>query len=138
MTAVRRGEPGDLAEIRAIQLTSPQAAQWDVADYLQHDLLVAVEGIRVVGFLVSRTLVPGESEILNLAVALEFRRQGVARSLVSALISGSPGALFLEVRASNAGARAFYKSLDFEEITVRAQYYQEPLEPAIVMKFHSC
>jgi [ribosomal protein S18]-alanine N-acetyltransferase len=138
LTAIRRGEPGDLAEIRAIQTASPQAAQWDVADYLQYDLLVAVEGSRVAGFLVSRTLAPGESEILNLAVAPEFRRHGVARALAGALLAGSGGAVFLEVRASNEVALVFYKSLGFEEVTVRPEYYGEPLESAIVMKFHSC
>jgi ribosomal-protein-alanine N-acetyltransferase len=138
MTAVRRGEPGDLAEILAIQTDSPQAAQWDVTDYLRYDLLVAVAGIRVAGFLVSRTIAPGESEILNVAVAPEFRRRGVARALVSAFLADFGGELFLEVRVSNAVARDFYKSLGFEEVTTRPAYYREPLEPAIVMKFHSC
>ena len=138
MTAVRPGEPGDLAEIRAIQTASPQAAQWDVTDYLQYDLLVAVQAACVAGFLVSRTLAPGESEILNIAVAPEFRRQGVARVLVSALLAHLEGAVFLEVRASNAIARVLYKSLGFEEVTARPEYYKEPPEAAIVMKFHSC
>jgi ribosomal protein S18 acetylase RimI-like enzyme len=35
-------------------------------------------------------------------------------------------------------ARLFYKSVGFEEVTTRPEYYQEPPEPAIVMKFHSC
>lgn len=138
MTAVRRGEPGDLAEIRAIQTASPQAAQWDVEEYLRHDLLVAVDSIRVAGFLVSRTLAPGESEILNVAVTPEFRRRGVARALVYALLADLVGSVFLEVRASNVAARDFYKSLGFEEVTTRPAYYEEPSEPAIVMKFHSC
>jgi ribosomal-protein-alanine acetyltransferase len=138
MTEVRRGEPADLAEIRAIQDASPEAAQWDVTDYLQYDLRVAVQSIRVAGFLVSRTLAPGESEILNVAVAPEFRRQGVARALIVALVADFEGALFLEVRASNVAARLFYKSLGFEEVTTRPEYYVKPSEPAIVMKFHSC
>ena len=138
MTVVRRGEPADLAEIRAIQSASPQAAQWDVADYLQYDFSVATVGIHVVGFLVWHTLAAGEGEILNLAVAAEFRRKGVARALVGALLAAFPGTLFLEVRASNLAARVFYKCMGFEEVTVRHQYYQKPLESAIVMKFHSC
>ncbi|HEV3334041.1 MAG TPA: ribosomal protein S18-alanine N-acetyltransferase [Bryobacteraceae bacterium] len=138
MPAVRRGEPADLAQIRAIQAVSPHAAQWDVTDYLQYHLLVAVEGILVAGFLVSRTLTAGESEILNVAVAPEWRRQGVARALLDALLADTEGAVFLEVRASNTVARSFYKSLDFHEVTTRMDYYENPPEPAIVMKFHSC
>jgi ribosomal-protein-alanine N-acetyltransferase len=138
MTTVRRAERGDLAQIQDIQLASPQAAQWNVTDYLQHDLLVACEGIRLIGFLVGHTLGPGESEILNLAVAPEYRRRGVARELLRHFLSSHSGEIFLEVRASNMAARLFYKSLDFEEVSTRSEYYREPLESAIVMKFHSC
>jgi [ribosomal protein S18]-alanine N-acetyltransferase len=138
LIAVRRGEPTDLPEVRAIQAASPQAAQWDVTDYLQYDLRVALQSVRVAGFLVARTLAPGESEILNVAVAPELRRQGVARALVGALLSDLEGALFLEVRASNVAALDFYKCLGFQEVTTRREYYEKPPEPAIVMKFHSC
>ena len=90
------------------------------------------------GFVVSRTLAAGESEILNVAVAPEFRRQGVARALVGALLADWEGVLFLEVRASNVAAQEFYKSLNFQHVTTRLEYYEKPSEPAIVMKFHSC
>jgi ribosomal-protein-alanine acetyltransferase len=137
MTVVRRGEPRDLGAILGIQAACPEAAQWDPTHWT-FDLLVAASGIHVVGFLVGRTLLPGEHEILNLAVAPEHRRQGVGRSLLCAYLEASQGAVFLEVRPSNWGARAFYKSFGFEELTVRPGYYENPSEPAIVMKFHSC
>jgi ribosomal-protein-alanine N-acetyltransferase len=138
MTVVRRGEPADLAGIRAIQAASPEAAQWAVTDYLQYDLFVAAEGVHFAGFLAARPLAPGECEILNLAVAPEYRRQGVARALLAAFFESFSGAIYLEVRASNRAARALYKSFGFQELTVRPDYYQNPLEAAIVMKFHSC
>ena len=138
MTAVRRGEPADLAAIRTIQAASPEAAQWAVTDYLQYDLFVAKQGMHVVGFLAARPLAPGECEILNLAVAPDYRRQGVAHALLAALLESFSGAIYLEVRASNTAARSLYKSLGFEEVTARPEYYQNPSEAAIVMKFHSC
>ena len=138
MTVVRRGEPRDLGAILGIQAACPEAARWDPTQYLSFDLLVATFGIHVVGFLVGRTLLPGEHEILNLAVAPEYQRQGVGRALLRAYLEGSQGAVFLEVRPSNLAARAFYKSLGFEEVTLRPGYYENPSEPAIVMKFHSC
>ena len=138
MTAVRRGEPRDLGSILGIQAACPEAAQWDPVGYLNFNLLVAAYGIRVVGFLVGRTLAPGEHEILNLAVMPDHRRQGVARSLVCAYLEASKGAVFLEVRPSNRAARTLYNSLGFEEVTVRQGYFENPSEPAIVMKFHSC
>jgi ribosomal-protein-alanine N-acetyltransferase len=138
MTAVRPGAPGDLGEIRAIQSACPEAAQWDPASYLQYDLLVATEGFRVVGFLAARTLAPGESELLNVAVAPDQRRKGIGRTLVMTLVGRTGGTIFLEVRPSNRAARSLYNSLGFEDVATRPDYYSEPPEPAIVMKFHSC
>jgi ribosomal-protein-alanine N-acetyltransferase len=135
---IRRGGPGDLAEVAVIQAASPEAAQWDAAGYLQYDFRVSVSGIRVAGFLVSRALVEGETELLNLAVAPEFRRQGVARKLVESLLAESPGVVYLEVRESNRAARQFYNHLGFQEVSSRPGYYRAPSEAAIVMKFHSC
>ena len=138
MTAIRRGGPGDLAEVAVIQGASPEAAQWDVSDYPRYDFRVSVGGTRVAGFLVSRMVAEGETELLNLAVAPDFRRQGVARKLVESLLAESPGVVYLEVRESNRGAREFYNHMGFQEVSSRPGYYQGPPEAAIVMKFHSC
>jgi ribosomal-protein-alanine acetyltransferase len=124
--------------VAAIQAASPEAAQWDAAGYQRYDFRVSVCGIRVEGFLVSRTLVEGETELLNLAIAPEFRRQGVARKLVESLLAESPGVVYLEVRESNRAARKFYDHMGFQEVSSRPGYYQDPPEAAIVMKFHSC
>jgi ribosomal-protein-alanine N-acetyltransferase len=124
--------------VASIQAASPEAAQWDAGGYLRYDLRVSVCGIRVAGFLVSRTLTEGETELLNLAVAPEFRRQGVARKLVESLLEEAPGVVYLEVRESNGAARKFYNHMGFQEVSRRSGYYQEPPEAAIVMKFHSC
>jgi ribosomal-protein-alanine N-acetyltransferase len=138
MTAIRRGGADDLDAVAAIQESSPGAARWRVADYLEQDFRVAIEGTRVVGFLVARTLAADEQEILNLAVTPDFRRKGVARALLDHAFKGFRGAIFLEVRESNAVAQEFYKSLGFKELSKRVGYYESPPESAIVMKFHSC
>ena len=81
---------------------------------------------------------PDESELLNLAVAPEFRRKGLARALVQQLLNARGASLYLEVRESNHPARNLYKSMGFQEVNIRPEYYQNPPEAAIVMKFHSC
>jgi|SRR5215469_14775216 len=138
MPLIRPGEPRDLAEIRAIQVASPQSAQWDITQYFNYDVLVSTVGIRLTGFLVGHTLAEREHELLNLAVAPEFRRQGIARALVAAWLEKATGTVYLEVRSSNMAARLFYKHLGFEEVSTRVEYYQNPPEAAIVLKFHSC
>jgi ribosomal-protein-alanine acetyltransferase len=138
MTTIRRGGAGDFEEIAVIQSQCPEAAQWDVADYGLYELWVALSGNRVSGFLVARPLGTGEYELLNLAVAPDCRRQGIARELVSTLKKGCQSLVFLEVRESNLAARKLYKSMGFKEIAARPEYYHSPSEAAIVMKFHSC
>jgi [ribosomal protein S18]-alanine N-acetyltransferase len=138
MAAIRRGGSRDLDAVAAIQNSSPEAAHWPPTDYLGHEFRVAVLKGNVVGFLVARTLVPGEYEILNLAVAPEFRRRGIARHLIHSVLSAGAETVYLEVRESNAPARNLYKSMGFQEVAVRREYYQAPPEGAIVLKFHSC
>jgi ribosomal-protein-alanine N-acetyltransferase len=134
----RRAETHDLAEVLAIQQVSPEASQWDAVGYAEHELLVAVNGARVIGFLAWRPITDGERELLNLAVAPDSRRKGAGRALVTAFLGAATGKVFLEVRESNDTARKFYKSLGFQEVMVRKKYYNSPDESAIVMLFHSC
>ena len=138
MTAIRPATESDLDEIWRVQSASGQAAQWKAAEYLSCQCLVATVDERVAGFAVARPTAPDELEILNIAVDPQFRRRGVARSLMEALLANYRGTVFLEVRQSNIAARKLYHSLGFEVLAVRPDYYNSPGEPAIVMKFHSC
>ena len=89
-------------------------------------------------YAVARRTASDEIEILNVAVDSTSRRRGIGRSLICELIGKSPGTVFLEVRQSNIAARKLYHSLGFEVAGVRQDYYSQPMESAIVMKFHSC
>jgi ribosomal-protein-alanine N-acetyltransferase len=135
---VRAANAGDLEAVAAIQGACPEAAHWDVADYLDQEFHVAMVGNSIAGFIVLRAVAEDEREILNLAVAAEFRRRGVAGALLSSSVRGFRGAVFLEVRESNSIAIKFYNTHKFQEVSRRPQYYENPAESAIVMKFHSC
>jgi ribosomal-protein-alanine N-acetyltransferase len=82
-------------------------------------------------------LVAGEMHILNLAVAPGCRQCGIARRLVFTAIKHvhAKGArrAFLEVRASNLYAQKLYSSLGFTGTSVRRNYYDSPVEDAVVM-----
>ena len=103
-------------------------------------LLVALENNRpsrvIVGYVVY-WLVEDEMHILNLAVAHESRRSGIARQLVLSGIRRAydKGArrAFLEVRASNAAAQKLYSLLGFSGSSIRRDYYDSPTEDAVVM-----
>jgi ribosomal-protein-alanine N-acetyltransferase len=79
-----------------------------------------------------------EGEILNLAVAPNGRRHGVGRALVEEALEQLAGRgvqqVYLEVRESNAAARALYAAYGFEEVGRRRRYYRRPVEDAIVLR----
>ena len=78
-----------------------------------------------------------EGEIARIAVDNGLRRQGVGRKLLEQveIICKEKGItrLMLDVRESNESARAFYKSLGFEEDGVRKNFYEMPKEDAVLM-----
>ena len=82
--------------------------------------------------------VAGSGEILNLAVAPERRRQGLAEamlvSLLEALGQREVTEVFLEVRASNAAALALYRQHRFEPVGRRPDYYRRPREDALILR----
>jgi ribosomal-protein-alanine N-acetyltransferase len=100
---------------------------------------VAVEGADgpVVGYVVA-WFAGGEGEIANVAVAPPARGRGIGGMLLDAAIAaaGEHGAeaLYLDVRESNARARALYDSRGFVEVGRRRRYYRRPSEDAIVLR----
>ena len=82
-------------------------------------------------------LVADEIQILNVSVHVDCRCLGIARHLLTHAFAQEveKGALLavLEVRKSNAPARALYESLGFRKVGERPDYYGIVREPAITM-----
>ena len=99
--------------------------------------LVAVEAGEVVGYVGSQTVL-GETDMMNLAVAPEARRQGTGRALVLALVEAltekGSRSLMLEVRVSNIPAQKLYESLGFSQVGRRPKYYVNPREDALILR----
>jgi ribosomal-protein-alanine N-acetyltransferase len=134
---IRDAARDDLDAIAAIQTSSPEASAWNPADYLNYDCRVTVIDDHVAGFLVSRAVADGEREILNVAVAATDRGRGIGRALVENELARRRGTWFLEVRESNRAAISLYLSMGFEIVGTRPDYYRDPSEAAIVMRFFS-
>ena len=131
----------DVAAVLAIAACAPEAAQWSQGDYEQvasgtcDSWVVSLDG-KLAGFVVAGRMAD-EMEILNLAVEPSYRRRGAATKLLEAAMefaqAGGARRVFLEVRASNAGAIASYQRHGFAEIARRPRYYAEPVEDALVL-----
>jgi ribosomal-protein-alanine N-acetyltransferase len=89
------------------------------------------------GYLIGRE-VAGSGEVLNLAVAPEFRRRGIGGALLEAGLAAlrrrKVDEVFLEVRESNISAQALYVGHGFRPVGQRAAYYRNPREDALVLK----
>ena len=100
-------------------------------------VLVAEASRGVSGYLVGRET-GGTGEVLNLAVAPEFRRRGVGEALLEAGLAAFRRSrvdeVFLEVRESNTSARALYARHGFRPVGQRSAYYRNPKEDAVVLR----
>ena len=128
-----------VAELEKICFSDPWSEK-NIASELTNPLsfwLVAVEGDKVAGYVGSQSVM-GESDMMNVAVHPDFRRQGVAEKLVlelvAALAKNDNHCLTLEVRASNVSAISLYEKLGFAQIGLRKNYYRNPKEDALILR----
>ncbi len=78
-----------------------------------------------------------EAEVTNIAVKSEYRKQGIGRMLVDGVVSQAQergaNTIVLEVRESNLPAISLYEKCGFENIGIRKDFYERPVENAVIM-----
>ena len=143
MIKIRNMTADHVTQVAELEKRCFGSAAWSeksVASELTNELalwLVAEDEGRVVGYVGSQTVFP-ETDMMNVAVAPDRRREGIAEVLVDSLMMelkrmGSE-CLTLEVRVSNAPAIALYEKLGFHEAGLRKNYYRNPKEDALIMR----
>lgn len=139
---VRDAVAADLDAICAIERASfPDP--WVPAMFRAHlrpgvnAFLVADEGARLVGYAIAHT-VADVADLLNIAVHPDARGRGIGAALLDALMARcavrGAESMTLDVRESNAAARALYASRGFIPIGRRRRYYRIPDEDALVLQ----
>lgn len=129
-----------VAELEKLCFGSAAWSEKSIASELHNELalwLVAEDDDSVVGYVGSQTVFP-ETDMMNIAVTPERRREGIAEVLVDSLVTelkriGSDS-LTLEVRASNTPAISLYQKLGFHEAGLRKNYYRNPREDALILR----
>ena len=128
-----------VAELEKLCFSEPWSES-SVAGELRNPLslwLVALDGDALAGYVGSQSVM-GESDMMNIAVAPDYRRKGIAAALIDALIcqlkARGNHCLTLEVRASNAPAIALYEKLGFAQVGRRPNYYRSPKEDALILR----
>ena len=143
VVAIRPAAVGDVDAIHAIEKAS-FADPWSRRSF---DALLSEPAVyfrvadaapgEVAGYVVAWCVVD-EAEIANVAVAAPMRGRGVGAALLDAALAHAAHVgcrhAFLEVRESNAAARALYASRGFTQVGRRRGYYRHPVEDALVLR----
>lgn len=134
---IREGGKGDVSFLLSSEAEIFSDA-WGESALLSHlsssasrTLIACVDG-EPVGYLLG-SVIPPEGEVYRIAVLPKHRRAGVGDALLDAFLAKTD-ACFLEVRESNAHARALYEKHGFELIATRRGYYKNPKEDACIYK----
>jgi ribosomal-protein-alanine N-acetyltransferase len=133
----------DLEQVMAIERASFRtpwsqgAFRYELTQNRVAHCTVLRAGAQIVGYLCLWEI-GSEVHITNLAVHPDYRRRGVARALLEAMLAGARQRgvelVFLEVRPTNAEAIGLYASFGFQVIGRRKGYYFDNGEDALVME----
>ena len=129
-----------LARIERDSFDSPWSADEITKDVTSDDgsiyVAVALIGDERAGYADMR-IIKGESQIYNIAVAPEFRKQGIGEALLDHMVRKSEeiglSIITLEVRAGNEAAMALYEKMGFRKVGTRPGYYAKGSEDAVLM-----
>lgn len=141
MLEIREMKQDDLprvAEIEKSIFSVPWSAQ-GFADSMKQEctlFLTAVQDGEIAGYC-GMFQSFDEADITNVAVEEKCRGRGIAEAMLRELMSRGTGrgisAYTLEVRLGNAPARRLYEKLGFETAGIRRNFYEKPVEDAVIM-----
>ncbi len=129
-----------MARIERESFDSPWSADEITKDVASNDgsiyVALALVGEERAGYADMR-IITGESQIYNIAIAPEFRRQGIGEALLAHMIEKSEelglSLITLEVRSGNEAAMALYEKMGFKKVGSRPGYYAKGSEDAVLM-----
>lgn len=138
ITQMEREHLEAVAELEKTCFSTPWTYE-NLAESLENDtayFFVALDDEKVIGY-IGVNVISDSCFVDNIAVYPEYRRQGVGTALlkIAALTADVMGTDFisLEVRESNYAAIELYRSMGFEVMGMRKNFYRRPQENALIM-----
>ncbi len=138
---ILKADISDISDIAAIEEKYipdgwSEKAFSDWTDNQNTVIFKAVLDGEIIGF-ANGSWVLDEAELLNIAVAEQARRKGVATMLFEALENyfreKNAEKIFLEVREKNLSAINFYEKHGFVKNGLRKNYYSNPVDNGVLM-----
>jgi ribosomal-protein-alanine N-acetyltransferase len=137
---IRRLTYADLPQVIAIERRA-FPTPWSLAMFVLElskpsgICMAALREGRIVGYLICSRY-DTVWHVMNVAVDVELRREGIASALLERLFEQADRAgeqYTLEVRASNLAAMALYEKFGFRHAGLRRGYYHDNQEDALIM-----
>lgn len=95
------------------------------------------ESNEIIGYIIF-WIIQETLELHDIAVRGKHKKKGIGFLMMNFMLEIASArkveALFLEVRKSNSEAIKFYETFNFKQIGVRKNYYQNPIEDALVLR----
>jgi len=143
---IRKMRLEDIEQVIAIDRVSfslpwpERSFRFELTDNPASRCWVAEMDGKLVGMIVV-WLIVDEVHVATIATHPDFRRQGIAKRLLShalrQLSNEGAQSSFLEVRASNLAAQEMYRKFGYGESGIRRRYYKDYDEDAILMTLES-
>lgn len=138
---IREFNINDIEELYEVELTSftdpwsKESFKDELNNEIAHYLVGSINN-KVIAY-IGAWFILDEAHITNVAVKSDFRRQKIAKQLITAFIvlakKHQITSITLEVRASNIPAQSLYQQFGFEKQGLRKRYYADNNEDAIIM-----
>ncbi len=135
---MKKGDIPVLAQIEKESFSEPWSEKGLESELLNENavFLVAEKGSIVCGYIGCHTVLD-EAYIANLAVGMQYRRNGIGEALTAfceeTVRKKGCSFISLEVRVSNKKAIALYEKRGFERLGERKNFYCSPTENALIM-----
>ena len=138
---IREFNINDIEELYEVELTSftdpwsKESFKDELNNEIAHYLVGSINN-KIIAY-IGAWFILDEAHITNVAVKSDFRRQKIAKQLITAFIvlakKHQITSITLEVRASNIPAQSLYQQFGFEKQGLRKRYYADNNEDAIIM-----
>ncbi len=139
ITRMKKEDLDDVMEIEHLSFAVPwsrESFENEIENNRYACYVVAKQGYKVAGY-GGMWLVFDEAHITNIAVHPFYRRRGIGRAILKALIDIAEDnhitSMTLEVRESNIAAQKLYAAFDFKVVGRRKNYYADNREDALLM-----
>ena len=139
---IRKGQISDLKSVINIEKNAYDKSYWNESMLKRlfnkdSNEIIWITEIRqqIVGFLIEQRC-DHEINLLNLAIDKSFQNMGIGGEMVRCFLKIIPknSSVFLEVKKSNFIARKIYSNLNFKDIDIRKNYYNDGSD-AFIMQY---